>query len=301
MSTHTQRVSCVLILLLTLGARHAIAQDSQASVRELYASASYEDVLSMLDRLDNATPSASRVELERYRILSLIALGRATEASQVIERMIGEDPLYVPDEADTPPRVRAAFRDVRRRTLPDIAKRKYANAKVTFDRKGYATAAAELEQVIRLIDDPDVGESAQLGDLRLLAAGFLDLSTAAMAPQPAATPSPAAASDAAAVQPPAGPVLPASAGTVVPPVPLHEKLPSWVPSGSQISGLRYTGLVRITIDERGNVESAVVVKSIHPQYNARLLEAARSWKYRPAEQDGRPIRYVKLLQVNLEP
>ena len=90
MTVRVRCTCCVLAAFLTVAAKHAMAQDSLASVRELYASASYEDVLSMLARLENTPPSVPRVELERYRVFSLIALGRATEASQ-IENLKAQD------------------------------------------------------------------------------------------------------------------------------------------------------------------------------------------------------------------
>ena len=306
MSVRARCACCVLAAFLTVAAKHAMAQDSLASVRELYASASYEDVLSMLARLENTPPSVPRVELERYRVFSLIALGRATEASQAIDRIIGQDPLYLPDQADTPPRVTAAFRDGRRRMLPDIAKKRYADAKANFDRKEYATAATELERVIRIIDDPDIRESAALDDLRILVTGFLDLSRAATAPAPvpSAPPVPAAVT-AAPVQPTPEAVPSSSVGALVPAVALRENLPAWLSSGKQFPGiLHYTAVLRINVDVRGDVESAALLKPLpqHLQrYNELLLQTARSWKYRPAERDGKPVKSVRTLEVVLQP
>jgi len=300
MSAHPRSFWGVLALLVTVGATQTAAQDSLTSVRGLYASASYEDALTMLARLDKAALSTSRVELERYRVLSLVALGRDNEASQVIERIVGEDPLYVPDQADTPPRVRVAFRDARRRLLPDIAKKKYASGKASFDLKEYSSAAAELERAIRIIDDPDVGEPAGLRDLRVLAAGFLDLSNATLwtIVEPVAPPAlvPATASTEPATEPPPSP----SIGKVVPPVPVRESMPGWQASGRGVR-LRYSGALQITIDEKGDVESATILSPLHPEYNRLLLQAARSWKYQPAEKDGKPIKFVKIIPVELEP
>jgi hypothetical protein len=44
-----------------------------------------------------------------------------------------------------------------------------------------------------------------------------------------------------------------------------------------------------------------VVESVHPIYDALLLSAARTWKYEPAKLDGKPVRYVKLIEVVLKP
>ena len=68
----------------------------------------------------------------------------------------------------------AAARDRRARATRE--------AKATFDRKDYAAAEQQFREVLRLLDDPDMG--GRLGDLRVLVTGFLDLSAAAAAPPP---------------------------------------------------------------------------------------------------------------------
>jgi TonB family protein len=55
------------------------------------------------------------------------------------------------------------------------------------------------------------------------------------------------------------------------------------------------------IDAIGNVESATIVSSIHPQYDDRLLEAAKGWKYRPAQRGGKPVKFVKVMEIVLRP
>jgi TonB family protein len=304
MNAHARYACCSLVVCLTLGAGQVLAQDSLVKVRELYASASYEDVLSMLGRLGQTPPPVPRFELERYRVFSLIALGRAAEASQVIDRIILEDPLYLPDLADTPPRVTAAFHEARRRMLSDIVKKRYVDAKASFDRKDFATAAGELELVVRMVDDPDSGKSPALVDLRMLATGFLALSNAAQLPPPVPPAAPVPTATVAAVQrvepPPLAPPAPAAEMVIIPPVPLLQTLPRW-PSGETPSRARLTGVLRLTIDEQGDVESALLVKPVHPLYDRVLLRAARSWKYDPAKQGGKPIKYFKTIEVALEP
>jgi hypothetical protein len=39
--------------------------------------------------------------------------------------------------------------------------------------------------------------------------------------------------------------------------------------------------------------------SLGPRYDRMAVEAARSWKYRPALADGMPVRYRKLVQISL--
>lgn len=62
---------------------------------------------------------------------------------------------------------------------------------------------------------------------------------------------------------------------------------------------RDRGLLEIIVDERGRVISATVRESLHPLYDSLLLNAARDWRYRPATFDGTPVKFRKLIQINL--
>ena len=161
-------------------------RDIVGAARDLYASARYDEALAVLNDLrpsDSATAVVDRKSIEQYRSLCLLALGRGPEAESAIAAVVTADPSYHPGEAEASPRVRAAFSDVRRRLLPEIATSRYAEAKASFDRKDHVAAVQQFRQAISLLDDPDMG--GRLGDLRTLSAGFLDLAIAAMAPPPA--------------------------------------------------------------------------------------------------------------------
>ena len=57
----------------------------------------------------------------------------------------------------------------------------------------------------------------------------------------------------------------------------------------------------MTIDERGNVVAATLRQSVHPVYDAELLNLARKWKYKPAMMYGVPRMYVKVVEIQLQP
>ena len=181
--------------------------------------------------------------VDQYRAFCLLALGKSTEAAQAIEAVVSADPSYHPSDSDVSPRVRAAFSDVRRRLLPDLAQQKYASAKAAFDRKDFRTASENFGQLLELFADPDLAQAASrppLTDLRMLTVGFRDLSLQALAPPPApAAPPPP---QVAVVTPPpvAAPPAPdplriyASSDTnVVPPSTVRQELP---PFGARCSG-----------------------------------------------------------------
>ena len=60
------------------------------------------------------------------------------------------------------------------------------------------------------------------------------------------------------------------------------------------------GVIEIVIDERGHVESAQMRASVHPRYDGIAVDAAKSWQYRPATLNGKPVKFRKLVQVNLK-
>jgi hypothetical protein len=290
------------LLLLSLGSI-AAAQDSLVSVKTLYASAAYEDALTAIDRLRSAGPAASDSRgLEQYRAFCLLALGREAEATRALEDLITTDPFFAPDQNDMSPRVLTLFQGVRRRMLPTLVQQKYAMAKATYDRKEYAAAADQFTYVISLLDDPDMDQKAAgLGDLRTLAGGFLDLAKGAAAPpkppQPVVEPAPPA--------PPPPPVKTMYDGSdthVTPPVVQRQDIPPFPMSpGPFINTPMRPGVIEIVIDEVGRVERVTMRQSISPVYDATLLTAAAGWRYKPALRDGKPVKYRKLIQVNIEP
>ena len=289
----TSTIRCTLAILL-LSSASAAAQDSLAPVRNLYESAAYEEALTAIGRLKSNADLGGVVEIDRYRALCLIALGRSAEADQAIETTVTLDPLYQPAAADASPRVRAAFATVRHRVLPTVVRSLYASAKAAYDRKAFAEAADGLDKTVRVIDSLE-GSKPELGDLRILASGFLDLSKAAIAkPAPAPAPTPARVVEVPVSLAPAPP-LPFSNVAAK-----RQDLPQLPFSLAATKG-QYRGTVEVEINEAGNVVSARVIKSVHVLYDPLLLVAARDWKYEPARINGRPTAVRKRVEVVLKP
>jgi outer membrane biosynthesis protein TonB len=171
-----------------------------------------------------------------------------------------------------------------------------------------------------------------LKEFRMLATGFHDLSASAAAvnvaksnaPAPAPPPPPAEPTPVPAPQtnarataanqivpanqgpPPAQAAAPqvvteeSAGGVLQPPVMIRQQMPIWVASRTLLPK-GSTGKLRLIIDERGNVEDAKMVESVHSVYDALLISATRLWKYEPAKLDGRPVRYAKMIQIVLNP
>ena len=274
------------------------------TAKDLYASARYDEALSVLNGL-RIGEAVDRRTVEQYRSLCLLALGRASEAESAIANVVKEDPTYRPGESESP-RVRATFSEVRKRLLPEITTARYQVAKQAYDRRDWPAAEAQFRLVLALIDDPDSG--GRLTDLRVLTTGFLELSVRAAAPPPPpveprpAAPASVAPSPSAASATPAGPVpgkiYTADDREVIPPTVVRQDIPR-IPQAT-IAMARSRGLVDVVIDELGRVVGLTIRNSIHPTYDAQILAAAKDWKYKPATLDGKPVKYRRLISINVQ-
>jgi protein TonB len=298
---------CLVIALASwLIAAAGAAQDTFARAKDLYILAAYEDALVLLDRLHDTAPASEATEIAGYQVFCLLALGRTEDAQRAIEALVKKDPLYRPTEATASPRTRAVFEEVRRGLLPGIVQESYDKAKAAFDRKDSQVAAAEFDRVLKLLDEPELANVAAMADLRRLATGFRDLSKAAVpaAPPPAPTaslsPIPPLASP-----PPASPKLPAvytaTDADVVPPVSITRATPPWHPRNQIEARRQFRGVLEVVVDEKGDVTSATLGKSVHPTYDPSLISMARNWKFRPATKDGTPVKYRVTMEIRLDP
>jgi hypothetical protein len=295
----------ILPFLLAASMPHLVfgqaVRDPLGAARDLYASARYDEALAVLNDMRPADAGAASdlKSIEQYRSLCLLALGRGSEAETAIAAVINADPSYLPGDAEASPRVRAAFSDVRRRLLPEIASKHYSEAKAIFDRKEYARASIAFKQVLVLLDDPDMG--GKLTDLRTLANGFLDLAVAATPPpeppKPAAPPAPEPAAAPAVPQPDPNRIYTMNDTDVVPPVIIRQDLPRLTPIMKPQA--RDRGIVEVVIDELGRVIQIAVRQSVQPMYDAELLTRGREWRYQPATLNGKPVRYRKMIQLNI--
>jgi TonB family protein len=300
------RIFGSLCIVMALASPASAQQASLAVARDLYASARYDEALAVLNGMPATGGPSDRRAIEQYRSLCLLALGRGSEAESAIAAVVTVDPLFVPGESEASPRVRAAFSDVRQRLLPEIARARYATAKATYDRKEHAQAEREFRALLSLLDDPQM--AGRLGDLRVITAGFLELSAAAAAPPPEpkkADPAPqppppaqvAAPSPARMAQQAPGRIWDGDDAGVTPPAPIRQDMPK-VPAVIA-SQARERGLLELIIDEQGRVTGITLRKTMHPMYDAQVMAAAREWKYRPAVVAGVPVKFRKLIEITI--
>jgi TonB family protein len=285
----------------------ARAQVSLGKAKELYAAANYDEALTMLNALGSSAVDRSEdaAAIAMYRVLCLVAVGRTGEVDAAIERLVSQHPLYRPPSDELSPRMRTAINTARVRLLPAMVQRRYEESKSAYDKGDFTAASTGFKWVLSALADPDISTLAgqsPLADIKTLSSGFVDLSAKALAPPP---PPPVAVAP-VAVPPPVIPMPPVrdvkrvfstDDSDVVAPVTIRQSMPRFPGALST----QATGVLELVIDRTGAVESVRLMESVHPQYDALLLSAAKKWQYQPAQLDGAGVRYMKRIQISLEP
>ena len=332
-----RRIAFTLFVILIWPAA-VRAQESVQGAQALYASASYDEALTMLDRLQKQPLAPPDVrDVQQNRALCLLALGRTDEAALAVAAVVSSDPGYRPSGAGTPPRVRAIFKDVRGRLLPGIVIARYGEARAAYDGQQWAVAAEGFQLVVSLASDPDLSASdaRAVQDYKVLADGFQKLADASAAAAEAAAkkaaeppvppPAPENAADAATATAdtpgaPSTPVAPnapnAPNAPVAPVAPVApDRLYSSADAGvvppavirQDIPKWSVTdrppsrdGILELTIGVDGRIERATLTQAMAPSYDHALLEATRNWRYDPARVDGRPVRFRKAIRITFQ-
>jgi hypothetical protein len=248
--------------------------------------------------------------VEQYRVFCLVALGRTAEAEKAIAAVVKEDPAFLPDASETSPRIHEMFSRVRRTLVPEIAQRMYLDARGALDRRDREAAMAKFTALVTLIDtafkdSPELEqEEPMLGELKLLASGFLDLSKAVAEAKPKAEPAapttPVGTSGRTAAAAPAGTTAGREPLQITPALPVRQELPAWNPP-DPANRREFRGAIRVFISEAGRVTGVELAPGIHPLYDRQLLAAAKSWEYQPAMKNGIAIASEKVIEVVLKP
>src|SRR5262249_17483781 len=169
----TRFLDGVIILPLTVFLSAQGSATDLTHVKALYADAAYDEALAELATID-ATGWSEQVD--EYRALCLLALGRTREAEQVLEHLIRLKPLHSVAEDQLSPRFVSLFKTVRWRIVPSVAREVYANAKRAYDAGRFDEAEGQFRQLAEILSDADlVEQGSNLADLKELGEGFLKL------------------------------------------------------------------------------------------------------------------------------
>lgn len=313
MSTRPRSTSTLLIagalVSLALAVPAAAVAGDLAGARALYASAAYEEALSSLATIG---AGESTEVVEQLRALCFLGLGRTDDAERSLERIVFANPTYSVSRADVSPRLVRMFEDVRRRALPGAIRELYEKGKSEYEAKQFAAAAASFKLLLTLLDDDAaIASDSSLRDLGQLGEGFLQLSEAEASRAAPVVPASPAARGAVAVSAPAAtlpqplaappPLYSSRDGQVVPPAEISRRMPPWVPISRLLREGTFKGVLEIVISETGEVEKAEVTTSVAPGYDGPLLAAAREWRFTPATLEGKPVKYLKVMEIVLSP
>jgi hypothetical protein len=290
-------VALLIFAGLPLPARGA--DDPLDAAKTLYMSASYEEALTALTNLPS---SADADQADKFRALCLLALNRTQDAQQALEKLAARRPLLKFDESESPKLV-AMFREARVRVLPGAAKAMYSAAKANFEQGELTKAAGQFSELIALLSDKDFANQAAFADLRLLAEGFSKLTDQQLASERAAAAAPKPAAPEPVPPPPVDPnkIYTSGDAGILAPVAIEQTIPQWVPPSGNLRYQEFAGVLEVIIDETGAVSSAAMAQRINVIYDQVLLNAAKRWRYRPAQRGGQPVKYRKLINVVLRP
>ncbi len=273
-------------------AQDLAAQTTLTQAKRLYESASYSEALSVLTEVSG---TAEVTEVEKYRALCLLALERPAAAEEALERLTLTRPLYTLSADDTSPKLVAMFQSVRKRTLPEASKQTYERARTRYASGDFAEASRLFKDVIAMADIAPQESAAMMGDLKLLAAGFLTLAENALAPKSAEAP--AAAAVAPTVAPPTRVrVYDSSTAAAKVPVAIYRPIPTWQrPAALNFTTLQ--GLLEVVVAEDGSVLEDKMIKGINPAFDRLLMDGAKAWRFEPATLDGHPVRYRMTIAI----
>lgn len=278
--------SAAIVTMVVLAGGPLAAQDVDR-IRTLYVAAAYEEALAAMPLADEGS-----AEIEQFRALCQLALGREGDARGTLERLVKANPLFQPSGDELSPRMLGLVAAVRAGILPDLARAAYRTAKVAYEARRDGEAAAGFTRAVDLIDSLPEADRGALTDIRLLASEFKELAAGR-----AATTAP----DRAENTKPASPPAPARAAPYVGPVAISEQLPQWNPPDLVAARSEYQGLLRVQIGADGQVTGAAIVQPSHPAYDVLVVQAARRWRYAAATRGGEPVPSQKEIRIRLVP
>jgi protein TonB len=82
---------------------------------------------------------------------------------------------------------------------------------------------------------------------------------------------------------------------VTPPEPISQPKPEY-PAALKAEGIEGVVMVRLVISETGEVSEAKVLKG-PDEFHATCLSAVRTWRFKPALLDGKPVSVVKIVRI----
>ena len=272
------------------------------AARDLYASAAYDDALTVLNRLRSAEHPASQSRaIEQYRAFCLLALGRAADAEQAIEAVVAAEPSYPagrerrvaahplgvhhgppPDAAvDHPAEVRAGEGGVRSQGVRRRRRRLHPGADRAgrSGRRGRSQAAAAVRSAHARRRLPGArGQGRGAAAAAAAGAGRRRAAAAATAGRRRAS-------------------TPAAKRASSPPVVVNQTLPPFPGPGHHPAQRQARS--RDRRDRRRRVRDHDRVGDARTT-TRWCSPPPRAWRYRPATLNGVPVKFRKTVQITIK-
>jgi TonB family protein len=74
-------------------------------------------------------------------------------------------------------------------------------------------------------------------------------------------------------------------------------MPRWTKGAIPLPG---PGTVEVIISKTGVIERATIVQGMVSFYDRQVLDAAKNWRYQPAQLDGQPVRFKKQIRITFQ-
>ena len=63
----------------------------------------------------------------------------------------------------------------------------------------------------------------------------------------------------------------------------------------------FKGVLEVIVGENGAVIETRLLDAVHPAYDSLLLGATRTWRFNPATENGKPVKYRLLYPISVSP
>jgi protein TonB len=93
--------------------------------------------------------------------------------------------------------------------------------------------------------------------------------------------------------------LRAAGDKIDPPIPVRTIAPE-APSGFARGGVPGLVTVGFTVDLKGSVQDAAVVKTTHEILNEPALNALKKWRFKPAQKEGQPVAMHVVMPIKFD-
>ena len=215
------------------------------------------------------------LEAAERRASALLASGKSADATIAFDSIVMRDPGRRANPDRLTPEATEALRRSKQTLVPTLARSHLDAGRAALDLGDFSLAITESERALRLLEDPDLGNAADA-----LKPAALELLTTASGAKRADEET----------------VYTIDDSDVTPPRPVGRQLPATAPPSTPATAI---GRLEILVSRTGAVERVTLHTPSNAYQERMIVSAAKAWRYKPAQRNGRPVRYSLILSINL--